>query len=280
MILASDNISNEESDTDRSTASFALRNEVKEGPHDCRTDLTDVTFLVPLRIDSPERKENIETLIKYTFLHFKTNFIVLEGDSTPKFNLECYQEGMHYEFIEDKDEIFHRTKWINRLISLSDTPFVAVWDSDAIAPSGQILNAVDKLRLDEAVLSFPYDGRFYSCDKVSCELFKKLLNIEILLKREPVMKLMHGYHSVGGAFIVNKEKYQEAGGENENFLGWGPEDTERVKRLEILGLPIYYSPGPLFHLCHPMGKNSWFANKGLERNNRQVLQETCKIFVT
>jgi hypothetical protein len=280
MVLVSDHKNKEKSDSDSTTARFALRNEVKEGRHDCKPDLTDVTFLVPLRIDSPERMENINTLIKFTFLHFRTNFIVLEADSTPKFNFEYNQEGMHYEFIEDKDEIFHRTKWINRLISLSDTTLVAVWDSDAIAPPEQILNAVDRLRIGEAVLGFPYDGRFYSCDWISCDLFKKLLNIKILLKRISVMKLMHGYHSVGGAFIVNKQKYLTAGGENENFYGWGPEDTERVKRLEILGLPIYYSAGPLFHLCHPLGKNSWFANKGLERDNRQVLQETCKGFVT
>lgn len=266
MVLASDHNNKEKSDLDCTTAR----------PQDCMTDLADVTFLVPLRIDSPERKENINTLIKYTFLHFKTNFIVLEADSAPKFNFEVNPEGFYYEFIEDTDEVFHRTKWINRLISLSETPFIAIWDTDAIAPPEQILNAVDKLRLDEAVLSFPYDGRFYSCDRVSCDLFKKLLNIEILLKREPVMKLMHGYHSVGGAFLVNKQKYLDAGGENENFYGWGPEDTERVKRLEIMSFPVYYSHGTLFHLWHPMGKNSWFSNDELERNNRKELQKTCK----
>jgi hypothetical protein len=244
----------------------------------CKTDLTDVTFLVPLRIDSPERMENINTLIKYTFLHFRTNFIVLEADSIPMFNFGDYQEGLYYEFIEDKDEVFHRTKWINRLISLSKTPLVAVWDTDAVAPPEQLIDDVMKLRSNEAFLWFPYDGRFYSCDRISCDLFKRLLNIEILMKRIPVMKLMHGYHSVGGAFFVNKQKYLTAGGENENFYGWGPEDTERVKRLEILGLPIYYSAGPLFHLCHPIGKNSWFANDELERKNRIELQRTCKQF--
>jgi hypothetical protein len=43
-----------------------------------KTDLTDVTFLVPLRIDSPERKENIDTLVKYTFQHFNTSFLFLK----------------------------------------------------------------------------------------------------------------------------------------------------------------------------------------------------------
>jgi len=165
---------------------------------------------------------------------------------------------------------------INHLISMAETPFVAIWDADAIAPPEQIIAEVEKLRNKEAILSFPYDGRFYSCDKVSCDIFKKYLNIEILTRRIPVMMLMHGYHSVGGAFIVNKEEYMKTRGENENFFGWGPEDTERIKRMEILGLPIYYATGVLFHLWHPKGKNSWFANSEIERQNRKELQRICK----
>jgi hypothetical protein len=135
---------------------------------------------------------------------------------------------------------------------------------------------VNRLKYGEAVMSFPFDGRFYSCDKISSGLFKRVPNIEILMKRIPVMQLMHGYHSVGGAFIVNKEKYLEVGGENENFCGWGTEDTERVKRLEILGLPIYYSPGILFDLKHQFEENSWLANSGIKRRSRLELQKTCK----
>lgn len=243
---------------------------------DRKTELSDVTFLVPLRIDSAERKENADTLINYTFQHFNTSFIVLEADATRKYFPEHEPEGFQYQFIDDTNEVFHRTKWINHLISLAKTPIIAVWDADAIAPPEQILNAVELLRAGQVVMSFPYDGRFYSCDKVSCDLFKKILDIEILMKRITVMRLMHGYHSVGGAFIVNKEKYLETGGENENFYGWGPEDAERVKRMEIMNLPVYYSPGFLFHLWHPIRENSWFANSDIERQNRLELQKTCK----
>lgn len=55
-----------------------------------------------------------------------------------------------------------------------------------------------------------------------------------------------GRPSVGGAFLVNKTKYLETGGENEGFYGWGPEDVERVKRLEILELPIARTKGALY----------------------------------
>lgn len=244
---------------------------------DIRADLADVTFVVPLRIDSPERKANIDAFIKYIFRNFITKVIILEADSERRYFPETYQEGFRYEFIEDKDEVFHRTKWINRLINLSDTQVVGIWDADAIAPVDQIIDAVGIICSDEAVLSFPYNGRFYSCDILTSDLFRKHLNIEILGKRVPVMNLMHGYHSVGGAFFVNKKKYMAAGGENENIYGWGPEDTERVKRLEISGMSVSYSTGNLYHLWHPIGKNSWFANSELERNNRNELQKTCKI---
>ena len=242
----------------------------------CKTDLTDVTFLVPLRIDSPERKENADTLINYIFRNFNTSVIVLEADAPRKHFPETEAKGLNYEFVEDKDEIFHRTKWINRLISMARSPYIAVWDADAIAPPRQIIRAVDSLRIGESVMSFPFDGRFYSCDKISSDLFKRTLNIDILFESIPVMRLMHGYHSVGGAFMADKEEYLKAGGENENFYGWGPEDTERVKRMEILNLPVHYCEGSLFHLLHPMGKNSWFANSDIERQNRKELQKTCR----
>ena len=241
-----------------------------------KIDLKDVTFVVPLRIDSTERKENIDTLLKHTFNHFNTNFIVLEADSERQYFPAVKPKGFNYEFLYDKNEIFHRTNLINKLISLSLTPIVAVWDSDAIAPPNQILDSVKKIRSGEAVMSLPYDGRFYSCDKISCTLFKKYLDIQILLKRLPVMLVMHGSHSVGGAYIVDKEKYQNLGGENENFYGWGPEDAERVKRIEIFGLIIHNSFGQLFHMLHPIMKNSWFASKEIERKNRQEFLNTCK----
>ena len=58
-------------------------------------------------------------------------------------------------------------------------------------------------------------------------------------------------HSCGGAFFVNRSVYVQAGGENEHFYGWGPEDLERVKRMEILGYSVTRIKGDLYHLYHP-----------------------------
>ncbi len=242
----------------------------------CKTDLTDVTFLIPLRIDSIERKENTEALIRYILNYFDTSLIVLESDSARKYYPEDDNDSFSYEFIEDNNEFFYKTKCISRLINLAETTFVAVWDADVIVPFGQIITSVDILRKEQAFLTLPYDGRACLTDKYSASLFKETGDIEIFMKLFPAMPLMYGYHSTGGAFITSKEKYLDKGGENEMFYGWGPEDAERLKRLEIMNLPIHYTEGPLFHLWHPRGKTNWYTNNKIEIQNRREFIETCK----
>lgn len=242
-----------------------------------KLDLTDVTFLIRLRIDSMQRFENTNTVIRFITSHFKTNISILEVDGEQQYFPEIMVNNVRYRFVEDKNEIFHKTRWANQMISDASTPYVAVWDADAIATPEQVVEAVEKLRTGEAVMCFPYNGRFYSCDKISTDLYKTFHDIEVLNKNILVMQLMHGYHSSGGAFIVNRKQYIAAGGENENIYGWGLEDAERLKRMETLNLPVFKSKGPLFHLWHPKVKNSWFANAEIERQNRRELLKTCKI---
>jgi hypothetical protein len=253
-------------------------NTLYKNPTTNKTDLSDFTFLMPLRIDSKERNENADTVVRFIFQHFSTSFIVLEADSEQKYFPEFNEDGFRYEFVRDNNDIYRKTIWINLLLVMTNTPYAAIWDADAIAPPEQIMESAEELRKSLTMMSLPYDGRFNAADKISCDLFKRLLNIEILNTRIEVMDLLYSYCAVGGAYMVNMEKFIKAGGENENFIGWGPEDYEHVKRMEVLGLPVHYANGPLFHLWHPRGKNSWYASKDIETHNRRVLLDTCKVY--
>ncbi|TAL64893.1 MAG: hypothetical protein EPN88_10345 [Bacteroidetes bacterium] len=231
---------------------------------------------MPLRIDSECRKENADASISFILSHFETTIIVVEGDLTRNYYPDFKTRAFHYEFLKDTRLFFHKTRYINRLIELTVTPFIAVWDADAIVPVEQILESAEVLRMGETVMSIPYDGRVFICDQYLSDLFRSHPKIELFLKLAPSLPLMYGYHSTGGAFMADNQKYLETGGENENFHGWGPEDAERVKRLEIMNLPIHNSEGPLFHFWHPRGQNSWYADSRIEIQNRREFIETCK----
>ena len=244
-----------------------------------KTDLLDVTFAITMRIDSQCSEENIDTVLRYLLLHFNTKIIVLEVDSVRNYFSKHESGNIKYEFIKDDNQVFRRTKWINHLISRVETQFVAVWDIWTIAPLKQIIETVEKIVTGKAFIGIPHDGRFYSCDRGSSDLFKKTYNTEVLTRSMNSMELIHGYYSSGGAFIVNKEKYLALGGENEAIAGFGIEDDERLKRIEILGLPVFFSKGPLFRLWHPKEKNNLYAGKENEIKSRVGFLRTCELNV-
>jgi hypothetical protein len=236
-----------------------------------RQNLHNVTFVIPVRIDSEERRANLETLLNVFTRDFHTYIIVLEAGKNQCFNVES--NNLTYHFVYDESPVFHRTKYINQLFRLATTPIVAVWDTDAIAIPAQVLDAAEQITQNKAVMAFPYDGRFYGTNQVLSNLFRQTLRYDVFTQNVALMDLMHGYYSCGGAFLVNKEKYLEAGGENENFYGWGPEDAERVRRMEIFKLPVYYAQGLLFHLWHP--RKGWFDSLETEKQNRKEFIKTC-----
>jgi predicted glycosyltransferase involved in capsule biosynthesis len=237
-------------------------------------DLKDLTFLIPVRIDSNERHENIKMVLEYLKSNFNTTIIVLEADAKEQVNNKLIDEKI---FIKDTDPVFHRTKFLNEMTCFSNTPYLAIWDTDVLVAPHQIVKAVNLLRQTEAGMVFPYNGQFYNMPELIKEVFKENGSFEVFEKNTGKFKLAYGSISVGGAFIVSRKKYIKAGMENENFYGWGPEDMERVKRWEILGYKIHRVDGPMFHLHHPRKQNSWFYDVEIELRNRKELLRICKM---
>jgi len=242
-----------------------------------KTNLEDVTFLIPVRLDSVQRIENLLATIQSLTKYFNTNIIILE--STSFNNGILYKLLIHnikYIFVEDKDPVFYRTKYLNQMIREVKTPFLAVWDSDVIVDKIQITNALEKLRSNEADIAYPYNGQFYDTSDIIRRLYLKRKNINILHKNSCRMFLIYGSNHKGGGFIANTEKYKQAGMENENFYGWGPEDTERYERWIKLRYNIYHSPGCMFHLSHPRDLNGQFNSQLQMKITRSELSKTMR----
>ena len=115
------------------------------------------------------------------------------------------------------------------MVKKASTEIVYIWDTDVLVHPNQLIDSVNSLK-GEYDISYPYDGKFID---VKDGQFTTLTE-----------------NSVGGAFGVKKQKYIDAGMENENFEKWGHEDVERYARFLTLKLKIHRSNGSLFHLNH------------------------------
>lgn len=239
------------------------------------TDMSDVTIVIPIRVDSDVRIANLQTIIRlYTPLE-NIHFIIWEADNYQHLHME-ENDRVSYSFCMDDNPVFHFTYYRNAMIKQAKTPIVIVWDADILVPKEQLYRAVDKVRKQQAVLSYPYDGICYSLSSDVSNNFRNTLDWNILSEKEK-FHTVFGQLTVGGIFVVNREKYMHAGMENEHFTGWGPEDIERLKRLTILDLPVSRIAGCIYHLYHPRKLNSGYANPSQNLSSKKELFRICEM---
>lgn len=233
----------------------------------------DLTIVIPVRIDSKERLRNLDFLLNDLTKYHGLQIIILEADIVPR--LDDY-EGVRRVFVGDTNTMFHRTKYINILTKLADTQYIGIWDSDVIVPEEQFDSSLELLRTGRADMVYPYDGRFYNLYGEVMQSFLESRDEKVLLENHAKHILVYGHHSCGGAFIVNREAYVAAGGENERFKAWGAEDLERFKRWEILGYCVHHTPGAIYHMSHPVGANSRYNNTEARCESIRILLDTCR----
>lgn len=236
-----------------------------------------LTIVIPVRIDCTERKKNLDTVLLSLLKETSSFIIILEADTEQRYYFSEPSDRVKSIFIYDENPIFHRTRYLNKLLKISDTDIVGIWDTDVIVDTKQIKEAIQRIK-QGVTLCYPYDGRFLflnpeQSDDARNDVISFLHTENINRIKAPRM----GRPSVGGAFIVNKQRYLQAGGENENVYGWGPEDAERLKRMDILEEPIERIEGPLFHLHHPRGVNSTFGYDDRDKQNVYELVKICRM---
>jgi len=238
-------------------------------------DFKDVTFIVPVRFDSDDRRVNFETSMRYILRNFDTNIIVLESDNKSNEDfVKSISNKIKYIFEKNDNKLFHRTRLLNEMTKMSKTDIIVNYDVDVIFPIEQYIESKKKIE-DGCTICFPYAGKFYDIPK---KHFDKVN--EDRLQDIPLGECtLFNPNSVGGAVFFSKSKYGEIGFENQNFLSWGHEDWERVVRVKTMGHLEGRIEGVLYHLTHSRTHNSssnnpFFGFNGQEFNKIRSMNKS------
>lgn len=219
---------------------------------------SDLTLIFTVRIDSPERMDNLRSTLSFYRAVVGSSMMVLEGDSVSRLSDIMTEEfpDVDYIFVADDNPVFHRTRYINDQLRRTVTRCAAVIDADVVVPPAQLSEALAAVLSGAHVMAIPYDGRAVDHGRWRSDMFRRTSRLESLTACNGNQPLMFGFISVGGAFVVDVTAYRRLGWENERFCGWGCEDHERFHRLDILGHKPLVVDGMIHHLNHPRGINS------------------------
>ena len=260
-----------------------------------RFDLKKCTFIIPLRIETEDRMRNIITTLIYLTRLFDTNIIVKEVDKESIYLREVQpllEQALEPEMLscinhifEKNDEFtFHRTKILNDMLWMVDTPVVVNYDSDIILPVETYIYATNMISKgwvhpdaeggEPVKIVYPYGfGNYqFQChvgDNEVTNFINSGFNFEYFNGHMRQWDAKYGFCQ-----FVDTEEYKKLGGENENFIAYGYEDDERYFRFNLLS-SVARINDYVYHLEHGRTKNSWFNNPHCEDNKK--LWENLKV---
>jgi hypothetical protein len=270
-----------------------------------KTNLKNVDFIVPLRIDTGDRLRNVILSTSYLLHHFDCTVTIKEVDSERRFETYALPvikrlvdtANLNFIFEEETrtDDAFHRTKVLNDMVMDSKCDIVVNYDTDLILPLDTYTKAVEMLQGEYDVV-YPYRYGNHGERKVNLgftiETQDDMDNFE---KDEFVSRFIKEYDSTcfddrffyypsnqgegwaeyGMVQFFNRKVYMDGYLENEGFIAYAPEDIERHHRWQTLGYNIGRVDNHAYHLEHQRTQNSWFHNPHMQNNN--ALWEYLKI---
>lgn len=237
-------------------------------------DLSDVTFIFPIRINSTEKLENLNIVTEYILTEFETHIIVLEADVE---ELAALKPEVKKIFIFDSNPVFFKSKYLNLLTGLVKTPFIGIWNENILINRKQICESINLLRANSTDIVFPYNGNISYTPSMFRELYVKRKSLDVFFYNIDRFLTLNGQFTVDGAVFLRRDSYIEAGMENENLFGWNIGSLERLKKIEILGYNVKWLKGHAFHLHQIRELNSWQRGNKLKILQMKEYLDVCKM---
>ena len=250
-------------------------------------NLTDTTFIIPVKIESDDRLRNAITVCCFLLSKFNTNILIKEVNSEPVFENEALPQikefigntsNISYYFEKESDNtFFHKTRYFNELLSKCNTDVVSAYDIDVLLPVSTYLKA-EKMCKDEYDLVYPFgfgtqenqvkwQKKVFASDELVSDFLNQNFDFSIFENHSQKDRAQWGH-----AQFFKRTSYIEGGMENENFKAWGPEDEEKHYRFPKLGYNIGRVIDWVYHLEHSRGDDSERTNIYF-RDNLKLMED-------
>ena len=233
-----------------------------------KIDLSEATFIIPIRIESQDRLRNVITTTAFLIDNFDTKIIIKEVDSESIFIRdvvpvlkEFYDVNtrIFHIFEKSNEPLFHRQKVLNEMIVEAKTEIVVNYDCDVLLPLDCYHEAYQSILHHTHDVIYPYGQGMYQYQvRATDEIVSDFLqtgNYNILNRHSNLHTSDFGWVQ-----FFNRQVYIGGGMENENFKAYAPEDKERFYRFTTLGYNVGRINDYVYHLEHARGENSWFSN--------------------
>lgn len=234
-----------------------------------------LSVIIPLRIDHNDRFVNTEIVLNYltTCVKEVDEIVLIENSSSFYYELMNINNKNKIRYIQqyETDRTFHRMKCINDGLCEVRNIATLIYDIDVLLPIN-VFSKVAHMILNEGYdIVQPFSnppGCTYIHTLNKQYIHERILNTNGYDINDYRMRSGDRTGFAGNGFVVcvHKDVYMSIGGENEDFLAYGPEDNERYYRHKQLNKKIGSTTNGVYHLEHFRSMNSNESNPNFKKN--------------
>lgn len=235
--------------------------------------MSDVSYIIPFRSGGEERTKNLLTVLDRLSGYPAAEIIVVEQDQAPTLAAESLPGHCTHLFAFNPGP-FNKSWGFNVGFRSSVGDVVVFHDADiimdvhALAQSVVLCsNAFDAVK--------PYD-RLVDLTESESEQVRKGKGIPFInVEERGINREYRGEYICfcGGIFLMRRDVYEELGGFDENFSGWGGEDDAMTLKLHAMEKNTHIVTGQTaWHLWHECRYENRFGQPHYRQNCAMLKQ--------
>lgn len=225
--------------------------------------MKDLTFIIPIRVDTEDRIENCLTILRFLQQHFpQSEVLLMEQDAESRTDriVEAFP-SVKRDFVRNPDR-FSKSVAVNTGIALATRALICMCDTDILLHPDAIRRAAEMLRKRRKRVVIPHNRMVLDVSGALKAEISSSLDMEKYGKvrrfvAAPIRADIILRDNNGGIFMADKEVLILEGGLNKKMISYGWEDSEFSRRLDKLGYYTFMLPEfNLVHLDHRRGPDS------------------------
>lgn len=237
--------------------------------------IENLTFIIPIRVDTEDRIYNCETILRFIEKRFPLSEVILiEQDDFSKTDSLVKRFSQVRKIFTKNEGRFSKTRAMNLGITLASRPYICVYDTDVLIHPDAIFHALKILEAGIIRIVIPFNLIFADVSgnlraeisrTLDLETYGKISSLNAMPRHEDLkVRVLNG-----GIMLACREIVALEGGYNKKMISYGWEDTEFFKRLNKLGYySVMLSDYNLIHLDHRRGPDSRI-NEMYDRNRQE-----------
>jgi len=198
---------------------------IKDNENDVKTDFKNVSFIIPVYIDTREKLDNLNLVVSYLDYYFDTNIYI--GDCSDKEIIFDNIISKRINYIDCKDLRLNRSGIIDRLVKKSTRNIICIHSPNCLINFKQYIDSVNLILNENNDVIIPHNGFCKNIPRKYYPLIDNTKRIDLFESHYSYISTEKNNYRHGGVLFMKKNVYKKI----ISNCNWNNDDEERYMNI-------------------------------------------------